>query len=513
MKKFIIFFLLNFSLYSQNKETKKILKYIKNLSQRRIIENIQVDEKELLNKGDFITTLYRVLKSIDKSKVSKGDLNIIENMLYEITNFINKFKVEIDENTKKFVQLKEEFNKLREELLKKIENNAFRIDSLEKVLKTQFEMENSIKEFLKEYKFNLTNDISVFSNLYNYKDLNFKWSLSTKVSKGKNNFKFFYNKEFSKNPDIVFKGELFPINDFGVYMKNYSHTFVSPFNQIFYSDYVNYSTVIGIKNSNIVDMCILNDSTLNLLANVDLNYFFLSSYLTSDYIEYIKYNFLEIGTKVPLFKDTFWLGAAFLKENLEGYFADFCLAYLSDSLNLKLYYKDNFSSVDRKRKLKVNTNYTFSTDFVLGLRGIINFPNLDPAMENILEAWEFFMNTKGQVLNLDLSINSRKMNDRNEIFLVVISNLKYSDFNSKIGFILKDNINNNPYRLCLLVRGEYFIYEHLNLYIQYIKSNFEYHNNETNLEGKRYNILFNKIRETIQKDQMGILSLGFKLNI
>ena len=52
-----------------------------------------------------------------------------------------------------------------------------KINLLEKILKTQFEMESSLKEFLKEFKFNFSGDLNIFSNLYNYKELNFKYNL------------------------------------------------------------------------------------------------------------------------------------------------------------------------------------------------------------------------------------------------------------------------------------------------------------------------------------------------
>lgn len=509
MKKFIFFFILSFYLYSQDKETKKILKHIKFLSQRRIIENIQINGKEILNKRDFINTLYRLLKSLDRSKVSKEDLNIIENMLYEITNFINKFKVEIDDNIKRFSNLKEEFNKLKEDLLTKIEENLSKIDVLERNVKSYFEMESSLKEFLKEFKVNFSSDLGVFSNL---DSLNFRYNIFTKISKKKSNFKFLYDKEFEKDSNIIFKGEVFPTDSFSFYFKNYSHTFLSAFNEIFYADYENYSKIIGIKRKDILDICVLEDNNFNLLSNIDIKYFFLSTHFKKDDLDSsIRDKFLEIGTKLPLFKDTFWIGASLIRE--DSYFANFYLAYLSEFLNLKFYYKDNFSFLDRKRKLKINSNYIFSKDFTLGVRSVINFPNLDPTFENILESWEFFINTNGKIFNLNLAIKSDKVNEKNEIFGVATSTLSYSNFSLKIGSILKDPIENNLYRLCIFLRGEYLIYDHLNLYLQYIKSNFEYKNNEINLEGQRYNILFSKIRETIHEKKYGTLFFGFKLNI
>ena len=79
--KFIIFLILSLELFTQD-NNQKLLDYIKYLSQKRIIENVYINPKDFLNNEDFILTLYKLLKSIDKSKVSKEDIHIIENILF-----------------------------------------------------------------------------------------------------------------------------------------------------------------------------------------------------------------------------------------------------------------------------------------------------------------------------------------------------------------------------------------------------------------------------------------------
>ena len=127
-----IFFFSFLNAFSVSKELSNLDKHLEYLSERGVIDSTHVSfiKNNNLTKKDSIFYFYKVLKVVDRDKATKEDLEVLESIVADISEYINEFKLELESNDSKFKSYSRQF----EDTLDKVEEYEKTLHDLEEEL-------------------------------------------------------------------------------------------------------------------------------------------------------------------------------------------------------------------------------------------------------------------------------------------------------------------------------------------------------------------------------------------
>lgn len=473
-------------------------KYLEYLHSRGVIDesNISFAKNSSLNKEDIFFYLYKIFKNLDINKASNVDLNIIEQMVADLSEYVNKIKFKSKEQEKNFTEMKKDL----EDLKSLLESNRAEREQLEdslEILKNKFiesidEDSNRLRYFIKSNVVRV--DASYFHFLKDIKlnEHSYSIDLSFENKFGKLSLKRDMFLKDVLNLNYKFSSDKFKVT---FNSSNLKKAFRSSTRDIFFTTLT--------KNNDYKGASIFFDRD-------DLKLFLISSELDSSVVSRISFQHIDISLYLSLyrrdnyFKSTlklpfldryhFGVGAGVKRSSLDAIVLFF--DYYTDSLDFNLTYNFRGLEDDRLRKIVPSLIYKIGNSIKIDL--ILFFDLIKD--NDTLDKWNINLKYSIEDFNLDI------LSGKDENMFIGAKVLFNSDFLSfSKSFIYKSN------RDFAISLGMNFKVpdSFMDIFFKYIYSNFDFEDNYSNLSGEEISLFFDE--STLSKSNN--FSVGIRLNI
>ena len=163
MLKFLLFLSIFSFALSSNEYSNNLDKYLNYLSNRKVIDEAHISfiKNNALTKKDSIFYFYKIMKILDKDKASQEDLDVLESLLADVSEYVNNLRVQMSENNSRMDECFSDISNIKEEkevLEKKLEDLKTIIENVKNRLDRSIDYDkNNLRKFLKnvDIKLNL----------------------------------------------------------------------------------------------------------------------------------------------------------------------------------------------------------------------------------------------------------------------------------------------------------------------------------------------------------------------
>jgi len=516
---------------------------IENLVYKGIIEPTSEyfnGEREI-TKNELAFYLSKVLNKLDEEKVSKDDLLIIENLVYEFSEDLNKFSFNVDAYNQHIENIN---NKIKENNI----DNAKKIKEInERILKLEKTTLNSEKKvFLRNENNQEGRNIESVNN--------FKIKIITEVKKNnqeKEKYKENYEVEFGvkekkyeaklkiKNetesvPILKIKAETEIIKDTKMifHTKDYKNDKKSYFGNL---DYTNYDSEerkynsVGLElNNDKFQLMLETAEELIVVSRIETKY--INTFLEKNLNE--SNNNFELVLKYPLFKEKVIISSGYTNQeeggnknkyiNLEAKYknkkSEYSLGYEKKEDEEPLY-NDIYGKISYQVKSSVIRYKTEVLDTPMKLFANHYFI-LENSLENEFGKLKIFLGiNKIEIGKEKVSKDLIKENEEEEI--TDFSNEEYTEMFTKIEYLINKKYGiqtsylvknkNEEKQIINFIKLYYKLQEEINIYIKYLKTDYEdYNDMEENINKTDYNMNFDEEKNIENNAKDGEFSIGIE---
>tara|TARA_Y100001935_G_scaffold246318_1_gene240861 strand:- start:2008 stop:3522 length:1515 start_codon:yes stop_codon:yes gene_type:complete len=456
--------------FSVSKELSNLDKHLEYLSERGVIDSTHVSfiKNNNLTKKDSIFYFYKVLKVVDRDKATKEDLEVLESIVADISEYINEFKLELESNDSKFKSYSRQF----EDTLDKVEEYEKTLHDLEEELSKLREVveksidydKNNLRKFLKKVDVSLglkgAFGKSKLSSKYVYEiDLNMKIDGDFKVRA--------YNSNFQSFTSLYTFTSTTELGNLNFHSPKYKKAFVSPTKEIFLEIFDKFG--LGFYNDSFQSYVLFpsegSDEDINFIFNLDTSILGLSLLVDpfrvdNSILSYVP--FAELSLNIPV-SSSFFFGPGLEKGN-DKYMALLFLGFEGYGIDLNLKYKHELLG-EKDMVLVPRFAYRFNDKNKIG--ALIDWSLLEK--EDFINRFKIVLDSFiSSHFEMRLIFGMKKENGYSVNFLAGRVNYSSEDINFFLGAFLKDL---NERKLALAVNVD-FPTEFYKIFVRYIYSNF-----------------------------------------
>ena len=512
---------------------------IENLVYKGIIEPTSdyFNGEREVTKNDLAFYLSKVLNKLDEEKVSKDDLLIIENLVYEFSEDLNKFSFNIDGYTEKLEKINKNIEENKDENTKLIKEINQRLIELEKKDLYNNEpvniKENQDLNFNKLNNCFLTINTEIKKNESDEKKYKELYEVGFGIKEKDYEIKLKLDEESDMKPilKIQVKKEIFKEVDFIFHTKDYKKELKSYYGNL---DYTNYkltekkynSMGFGIGN-NFFELLLEQDEEVKVIQKMETKY--LNTFLENDFNN--KNRNLELVLKYPLFDEAIILSSGYTiqeQDEEKKIYINIQTEYKNETNKYLIGYekKDGeealYNNIYGQMEYRVKTNsiVEYKTEILDTPMKMFNnhYFLLKNQSENVFGRFKvsFGINKIGlEKEEIDKDLITPDENDE----ITDFTKIEYTEMFAKIEYLFKEKYGIQTSYLIKDQNGKkekfnfvklYYNLERENkIYIKYLKKNYEdYNDMEKDLNGDNYNMNFDENSNMENNAEDGQFSIG-----